>query len=322
MVTLDESVRNLDQLCTQIAGAASRLQAHQASLESLDEALRGFTGTIGDALEDLDDGLESALDDLDRAADDACGEAEELGQAASALGDEPLQAAGQSAQDAASALGQQTTDVRQALADAFDALDRDGYQVLDAAAGEAGVGLATLTERAASAFAEAEQSVERERARVEEERTASEDALGECAASVGEARDAVGAAAEEGVSGWSSEVPAAIEAQATVFAPDIQVVFDGFEAQAAEAADRIQAGVAALVQGALSAAETEAADLEAALLGAAEQSLGPLDQEGQALLGLLQAGVAVGERIDALEGDLQVTPRKVDEIAQLLQALE
>jgi gas vesicle protein len=323
VATLDQGVHNLDELISSIVDASGRLQAHNESLESLEEALSDFAGSVGDAFEELDERLQSSIDALDDATSDAESELDELAGTLRAAAAEQLEAAAQRADDAGSELTQELEEVRTGLAGAFDALDESGFQILAAAVQAGQDGTDTLSEQLAQAFADLDQALQDRDAQLAEEREPAQQSLQEAADGLqGEDHDALLSGAEESIAGWSDEVPASIESETATFGPEIADVYDTFQQQAGGDADAIMAGVDAALREGEQAAQAQSAQLQSTVEATSGQALAPLDEEAGRLDAALEAGALLSDTLDAMQADLQVTPRMVGEIERLLQAVE
>ena len=323
MATLDQGVHNLDELISTIVDASGRLQAHNKSLESLDEALSDFAGTVGDAFEALDEQLQSSIDALDDATSDVESELDELAATLRAAAADQLEAAGQRADEAGSELTQELEGVRTGLAGAFDALDQSGFQVLGAAVEAVLQGTDALSEQVGQAFADLDQALHDRNAQLAEEREPTDQSLQETADGLqGEDQDTLQSAAKESVAGWSEEVPAAIESETATFGPDIADVYDTFQQEAGADADAIMAGVDAALGEGEEAAQAQSTQLQSTVEATGGQALAPLDEEEGRLDAAFEAGALLSDTLESMQADLQVTPRLVGEIDRLLQAVE
>jgi chaperonin cofactor prefoldin len=323
VATLDQGVHNLDELISTLVDATGRLQAHNASLESLDEALHGFADTVSAAFEDIAERLQSSIDALEDATSDLESELQELTGALRSAAEERLDAAGGRADTAGTELTQELQDTRTGLTTAFAALDESGFQVLGAAVQAVMDGTVALSGQMTQAFADLGQSLQDQQAQLGQEREQGEQSLQEAAGGLrGADHDTLQSASEESIAGWSREVPAAIEGQAAAFGPDIEAVYDAFQQEAGTAADAIMAGVDAALREAQEEGSAQAAQLQGTVEATALEAVVPLDEEEGRLEATLAAGALLSDTLESMQADLDVTPRLVAEIDRLLQAVE
>ena len=322
MATLDEGVHNLDQLCTQLADASQRLQAHSASLDDLEEALSGLQERMADETQELHDDLEDGLQEIDDAVEATVSAVRELSDATHTATDEQLEAAGSRAEDAAAEISrvEQVTDP---LDGAFTRLDDTGFQVLDTAAGDLAAGTAALGEQSAQAFADIERALQDAQSRLGQERGQTESAFTDAEdALLHEERNALEEAAGASVEGWSEVVPAAVAEEEAALGPRITSAYEAFGQAADGDADKLIATVDAAVEDLQAEAAAQCQRMEEAVERALSGALAPLAEQAAAMAATLDSGRGLAEAIAAQAHDLEIAPRIVAEIERLLQAVE
>lgn len=323
MATVDESVENLRNFCAALAKTSSQLDEQNATLESETAGLSSLASESEARIGDFDEILETAIQELPQAAGDAEAAVEAVTDAATDLAQSRLASSQDDLESAHDDFDQQREEGQGELLDGFaqrlDAGFQDQANTVDEVEGE----LERIRAASQEDFDGLDEGLEGFAGRIEGARTSTGDALQDATSEIGGDVAEVEKEFGELTQQWDASIDQVLKSEC-------QDVGSALDQAYSEWADGLNSAADALVQSVsdaiVGAAEFLGQDRSQAHEDALKEAIAdggdPLLAEMGEGSASLEAGQAVTEVLEPVVAELETALAVVDQIEELLKAME